>query len=65
MWRRIVGGIGVLWGGALLYQHLMRAAQERFDPALMAGRVIAYVLAGAVFVAGLYLLLRRPRRPHS
>jgi hypothetical protein len=63
VWRRVVGGIGVLWGGALLYQHLTRAAHERFDTAFMAGRVVAYALAGTVFVAGLYLLLRTPRSP--
>jgi len=50
-----------MFGGALLYQHLMRAAHEHFDRTLMAGRVIAYALAGAVFLAGLYLLLRNPK----
>lgn len=58
MWQRILGAIGVLWGGALLVQHVVRARNEHFNGTLMAGRAVAYVLAGLVFLGGLFLLVR-------
>jgi len=61
MWQRVLGAIGVVWGGALLLQHFVRARSEHFNGALMAGRAVAYALAALVFVGGLFLLLR-PRR---
>lgn len=65
MWRRVLGAVCVVWGGALLFQHISRARTEHFNSALMAGRLLAYVFAAVVFLLGLFLLLRSPRKtPH-
>jgi len=51
----------VLWGGALLVQHVTRARHEHFNRALMSGRLVAYAMAAFIFLIGVFLLLRRPR----
>jgi hypothetical protein len=61
MWRRILGGICVLWGGALLFQHFARARNEHFNGALMTGRLVAYAMAAFIFLVGVVLLLWSPR----
>jgi uncharacterized membrane protein HdeD (DUF308 family) len=61
MWRRLLGGICVLWGGALLFQHFTRARHEHFNKALMTGRLVAYAMAAFIFLIGVFLLLRSPR----
>ena len=58
MKQRILGAIGVLWGGALLALHLTRGARSGGLGAYVAGRAFALAFAGALFGVGLYCLLR-------
>jgi hypothetical protein len=62
MRRKVLGAIGVLWGGTLLVLHFLRGARSAGMGAYAAGRGFAIAFAGLLFAAGLYYLLR-PARP--
>lgn len=59
MRQRILGAIGVVWGGTLLALHLIRGARSPGAGAYAAGRAGALVFAALLFGVGLYYLLRR------
>ena len=61
MRQRILGAIGVLWGGTLLTLHLIRGARSPEGGAYAAGRSVALIFAALLFGVGLYYLLRRSR----
>jgi hypothetical protein len=58
MRRKVLGAIGVLWGGTLLVLHLTRGARSGALGAYAAGRAFALIFAGLLFGVGLYYLLR-------
>lgn len=57
MWARILGAIGVLWGGAILVVGLMKGG-PRGEGAYAAGQVGGLVFGGLLFVVGLYYLVK-------
>lgn len=57
MRNRILGGIGVVWGGAMLVSASLRAAPER-SGAYGAGQTAALVFAVLLVVVGGYYLLK-------
>ena len=63
MKRKVLGAIGVVWGGGLLALHLIRGARSGGIGSYAAGRGPALVFAGLLFGFGLYHLLR-PRQPN-
>jgi hypothetical protein len=64
MKRKVLGAIGVVWGGGLLALHFIRGARSSGLGAYAAGRGPALVFAGLLFGIGLYYLLR-PARPRQ
>jgi len=62
MRRKVLGAIGVVWGGGLLALHLTRGAGPSRIGRYAAGRGPALVFAVLLFGIGLYYLLR-PARP--
>jgi hypothetical protein len=58
MRRRILGAIGVLWGGTLLVLHFIRGVRSGGMGAYAAGRELALLFAAALFLLGLYYLVR-------
>jgi hypothetical protein len=64
MRRKVLGAIGVLWGGTLLVLHFLRGARSGGMGAYAAGRGLAIVFAGLLFGVGLYYVLRpAPPKP--
>ena len=57
MRNRIFGGIGVLWGGAVLVSSLMKGGPEG-QGAYAAGQTGGMIFGGLLFVAGLYFLIK-------
>ncbi len=57
MRQRILGGIGVAWGGAILLRRVF-AGPAPGQGAYAAGQNGALVLAGLLVAVGLYYLLR-------
>ena len=57
MRNRIFGGIGVLWGGAILANWLL-ADTPSGSAAYNAGTTAGVVFGAIMFVAGLYYLFR-------
>lgn len=57
MRNRIFGGIGVLWGGAVLVSSLLKGGAQG-DGAYAAGQTGGIILGGLLFVAGLYYLIK-------
>ncbi len=56
--NRLFGLIGVLWGGLVLLSKLMGAGAASTNRAYGAGQTAGYVLGGALFVVGLYYLIK-------
>ncbi len=57
MRNRIVGGIGVIWGGSLLFYNLTQDAPLG-QGAYAAGQAVGMILGGLLVVIGLYYLVR-------
>jgi hypothetical protein len=55
---RILGLIGVLWGGAILAMKLFGGAQPTAGGAYGAGQNAGLVMGGLLFVVGLYYLIK-------
>lgn len=58
MKRKLLGVLGVVWGGGLLALHVARGARSGGMGGYAAGRGPALVFAGLLFGVGLYYLLR-------
>jgi hypothetical protein len=58
MRQRILGGIGVVWGGALLLRRMV-AGPPAGQGAYAAGQNGALVFAVLLLVVGLYYLIRK------
>ena len=57
MRNRILGGIGVLWGGGVLIFSLVKGGPQG-QGAFAAGQTTAVILSGLMFVVGLYYLIK-------
>ena len=55
MRNRILGGIGVVWGGAVLIYALMNGGPQG-EGAYAAGQTGGLIFGGVLFVVGLYYL---------
>lgn len=59
---RIMGGIGVIWGGGILLQWAARGAPWTGTRAYAMGHEAGLIFGALMLVVGLYYLLRaRPR----
>jgi hypothetical protein len=70
MRNRIMGGIGVVWGGGVVLYGLF--GTERGEGAYGAGQMAAVVFGACMFLAGLYYLIKgdppdenRPAKRHG
>jgi len=59
--QRILSAIVLLWGSALLVKRAVVGAPSG-SAAYQSGATAAYVVAGAMVVAGAYGLLRKPKQ---
>ena len=57
MRQKVLGAIGVVWGGTLLALHLTRGARSGGIGAYAAGRAFALLFARLLFGVGLYYVL--------
>lgn len=57
MRNRIFGAIGVIWGGAILVFGLLKGGPESTG-AYAQGQGIGFVFGAALFVVGLYYLIK-------
>ena len=57
MWKRILGAIGVLWGGFILVSAFLRGGFQG-QGAFAAGEVAGLVTGALLFVVGLYFLVK-------
>jgi hypothetical protein len=61
MTSRILGLIGVLWGGAILFWRFTSEAAPSANPSYRTGQTAAMVFAGFLVVVGAYYLFRPSR----
>ena len=57
MRNRIVGGIGVVWGGAMLIYGLTQG-EPQGQGAYATGQIGGLIFGGVLLVAGLYYLIK-------
>jgi len=57
--RKIFGGIGVLWGGAILFRWLTSGSPGASSSAYQAGQSGAAIFGALMFAVGMYYVLRR------
>jgi len=57
MRNRIFGGIGVIWGGAILVYSLMKGVPQG-QGAYAAGQTGGMIFGGLLFVVGVYYLIK-------
>jgi hypothetical protein len=62
MRQRILGGIGVVWGGLMLINRLLRGGPAPGNGSYVAGQNVALVFGVLLFAGGLYYVLKRPSR---
>ena len=60
MRNKIFGGIGVLWGGALLFRWLTSGNPGGGSSAYQAGQSGAVIFGALMFFVGLYYVFRKP-----
>ena len=59
MRNKIFGAIGVIWGGAILFNWLTADAPTG-STAYQGGQTAAVVFGGVLFLAGLYYFFKKP-----
>jgi LPXTG-motif cell wall-anchored protein len=60
MRNKIFGGIGILWGGALLVRWLMADAPASGASAYQSGQSAAVVFGILLLIVGLYYFFKKP-----
>ena len=60
MRNRILGAIGVIWGGASILRSLLRGGVQG-EGAYATGQLAGMVLGGLLFSVGLYYLIKGSR----
>ncbi len=58
----IFGGIGVVWGGAILLSYLLGFNQIRGNGAYSAGQYLGIIFGVLLFAAGIYALITEGRK---
>lgn len=58
MRNKIVGGIGMLWGGAILANQILGGPSDESE-AYQVGQTVAMVFGGLMFVVGAYYLFKK------
>lgn len=62
MRQRIVGGIGVVWGGLILMNRLLSGGPAPGNRSYVAGQNVALAFGVLLFAVGLYYVLKKPSR---
>jgi hypothetical protein len=62
MSNRLIGVIGVLWGGGILLFRLLSGGQAQAKGAYAAGQGIGWIFGLVLFLVGIYYLARTPRK---
>ncbi|WP_158753485.1 hypothetical protein [Dyella sp. S184] len=60
MRNKIFGGIGILWGGVLLFRWFTSGTPTGGSSAYQAGQSAAVIFGALMLVAGLYYFFRKP-----
>lgn len=60
MRNRIIGGIGVLWGGWIMLHWLLSDAPAGASSAYRSGQSGAALFGAAMFCVGLYYFFKKP-----
>ena len=60
MRNKIFGGIGILWGGAVLFRWFTSSTPNGDSSAYQAGQSVAVIFGALMLVAGLYYFFRKP-----
>ena len=60
MRNKIFGGIGILWGGALVFRWLTSDTPSGGPSAYQAGQSGAVIFGALMLLAGLYYFFRKP-----
>lgn len=61
MRNKIFGGIGILWGGALLFRWLTSGGSQTGSSAYQTGQSTAVIFGALMFLVGLYTFFRKPK----
>jgi hypothetical protein len=59
MKNKILGAIGILWGGAIVVRWFLTSTADSGNVAYQAGQGIAVVLGGLMLAAGLYYFFKK------
>jgi hypothetical protein len=59
MKQKVLGVIGVLWGGAVLFRHFHQGGGIDLSSAYAAGQSTGLIIGVLMFVAGVSALVRR------
>lgn len=59
MRNKIFGGVGVLWGGAILFRGLTSVSAGGGSSAYQAGQSGALIFGALMFAAGMYYVFRK------
>jgi len=65
MRNRILGAIGVLWGGSLCLGHLIQESTIDSSSSYAAGQTTGLLVGGLMFIAGARALAKSFRSPDS
>ena len=60
MRNKIFGGIGILWGGALVFRWLTAGTPSGGSSAYQAGQSGAVIFGALMLLVGLYYFFRKP-----
>jgi hypothetical protein len=61
MRNKILGAIGILWGGAILLRYFLNRGSAEGDAAYASGQKAAVVFGGLLFAVGVFYFLKRPK----
>jgi hypothetical protein len=62
MRNRILGAVGVLWGGGLLLFQLLGGGQTQAKGGYGTGQTAGLIFGGLLLVTGMYYLIKSPRQ---
>lgn len=60
---KIFGGIGILWGGAIVGRWLLVGIEAKGSSAYQAGQGGAVIFGLGLLLAGLYYFFKKPKTP--
>jgi hypothetical protein len=62
MSHRLIGVIGVLWGGGMLLFGLLSGGQAQVKGAYAAGQSVGWLFGLVLFLTGIYYLAKSPKK---